>query len=176
MRRKAHPISNTPTTAMQRPWRTTTPSPSLHASPATSTSKACHTTNPGASLRRRIHRSAWKSQFSEVELPLYGVLRSSCPRSCIPPLRYRRTGAPQDSGLSVTMLRGGTRPGEEVRDGPHGANRGVGNRGGVAPTVAVALKTLDRPGLSCSVLYNALQAACLLSFSWSAAFRLEVCC
>src|SRR5919107_2160048 len=30
----------------------------------------------------------------------------------------------------------GTRQGEEVRDGPHGDNRGGGNRGGVAPTAA----------------------------------------
>jgi hypothetical protein len=34
------------------------------------------------------------------------------------------------------MPGGGTRPGEEVRDGPHGDNRCGGNRGGVAPTAA----------------------------------------
>jgi hypothetical protein len=34
-------------------------------------------------------------------------------------------------GFSVTMPGGGTCPGEEVRDGSHG-----GNRGGVAPTAA----------------------------------------
>jgi hypothetical protein len=28
-----------------------------------------------------IHRSAWKEEFSEVELPIYGVLRSSLPAS-----------------------------------------------------------------------------------------------
>src|SRR5215207_7868549 len=39
-------------------------------------------------------------------------------------------------GLFVTMLCGGTRPGEEVRDGPHNNNRGGGNRCGVAPTAA----------------------------------------
>jgi hypothetical protein len=39
MRRTAHPTRKAPTTAMLRPWRTTTPSPSLHVSPATSTSE-----------------------------------------------------------------------------------------------------------------------------------------
>jgi hypothetical protein len=42
----------------------------------------------------------------------------------------------RDSGLSVTMPGGGTRLGEEVKDGPHGDNRGGGNRFGVAPTAA----------------------------------------
>jgi hypothetical protein len=42
----------------------------------------------------------------------------------------------RDSGLWVTMPGGGTRPGEEVKDGPHGDNCGGGNRGGVAPTAA----------------------------------------
>jgi hypothetical protein len=53
---------------------------------------------------------------------------SLCSRYSTPVLR--------DSGLSVTMPGGGTRPGEEVRDGPHSDNRGSGNRGGVAPTAA----------------------------------------
>jgi hypothetical protein len=39
-------------------------------------------------------------------------------------------------GLWVTMPGGGTRPGEEVRDGPHNNNRCGGNRCGVAPTAA----------------------------------------
>jgi hypothetical protein len=34
------------------------------------------------------------------------------------------------------MSGGGTRPGEEVKDGPHSGNRGSGNRGGVARTAA----------------------------------------
>jgi hypothetical protein len=34
------------------------------------------------------------------------------------------------------MPGGGTRPGEEVSDGPHSDNRCGGNRGGVAPTAA----------------------------------------
>src|SRR5215216_3349339 len=38
-RRTAHPIRKVPTKAISCPWRTTTPSPSLHVSPATSTSK-----------------------------------------------------------------------------------------------------------------------------------------
>src|SRR5215212_988500 len=38
-RRKAHPIRKVPTKAISCPWRTTTPSPSLHVSVATSTSK-----------------------------------------------------------------------------------------------------------------------------------------
>src|SRR5215203_2449361 len=40
------------------------------------------------------------------------------------------------ASLSVTMPGGGTRPGEEVRDGPHNNNRCGGNRCGVAPTAA----------------------------------------
>jgi hypothetical protein len=40
------------------------------------------------------------------------------------------------SVLSVTMPGGGTRPGEEVRDGPHSDNRCGDNRGGVARTAA----------------------------------------
>src|SRR5215207_6506623 len=40
------------------------------------------------------------------------------------------------SGLWVTMPGGGTRLGEEVRDGPHNNNRGGGNRCGVAPAAA----------------------------------------
>jgi hypothetical protein len=42
----------------------------------------------------------------------------------------------RDSGLSVTMPGGGTRLGEEVRDGPHSDNRGGGDRSGVAPAAA----------------------------------------
>src|SRR5215218_5968329 len=38
-RSTAHPITTAPTTAMRCAWRTTPPSPSLHASPATSASK-----------------------------------------------------------------------------------------------------------------------------------------
>src|SRR5215217_2210066 len=34
----------------------------------------------------------------------------------------------------LPCLAGGTRPGEEVRDGPHANNRRCCNRGGVAPT------------------------------------------
>src|SRR5215207_2917292 len=40
------------------------------------------------------------------------------------------------ASLSVTMPGGGTRLGEEVRDGPHNNNRCGGNRGGVARTAA----------------------------------------
>ena len=52
------------------------------------------------------------------------------------------------------MPGGGTRPGEEVRDGPHSDNRCGGNRGGVAPTAA-SLRPRVGPGLSGSGLYNA---------------------
>jgi hypothetical protein len=31
-----------------------------------------------------IHRSAWKVEFSEVELPLYGILRRSLPQKWLP--------------------------------------------------------------------------------------------
>jgi hypothetical protein len=58
----------------------------------------------------------------------------------------------RDSGLWVTMPGGGTRLGEEVRDGPHRDNRGGGNRGGVAHTAA-SLRPQARPGLSGSGLY-----------------------
>ena len=40
------------------------------------------------------------------------------------------------SRLSVTMPRGGTRPGEEVKDGSHADNRGRGNRGDIALAAA----------------------------------------
>jgi hypothetical protein len=59
------------------------------------------------------------------------------------------------SSLSVTMPGGGTRPGEEVRDGPHGDNRGGGNRGGVAHTAA-SLRARSEPEHSGSGLYNAV--------------------
>jgi hypothetical protein len=52
------------------------------------------------------------------------------------------------------MPRGGTRPGEEVRDGPHNNNRCGGNLCGVAPTAA-PLKPRVGPGLSGLGLYNA---------------------
>jgi hypothetical protein len=38
--------------------------------------------------------------------------------------------------LWVALTRGGTRPGEEVRDGSHGDNRCGGNRCGITPTAA----------------------------------------
>jgi hypothetical protein len=85
--------------------------------------------------------------------------RRYCPRprwvapSCSAAVRF----APslRDSGLSVTMPGGGTRQGEEVRDGPHGDNRG-----GVAPTAA-PLRPRVGPGLSGSGLYSALGQAVL---------------
>jgi uncharacterized protein YjbI with pentapeptide repeats len=61
----------------------------------------------------------------------------------------------RDSGLSVTMPGGGTRPGEEVRDGPHNNNRCGSNRGGVAPTAA-PLRPRSEPEHSGFGLYNAL--------------------
>jgi uncharacterized protein YjbI with pentapeptide repeats len=61
----------------------------------------------------------------------------------------------RDSGLSVTMPGGGTRPGVEVRDGPHNNNRCGSNRGGVAPTAA-PLRPRSEPEHSGSGLYNAL--------------------
>ena len=69
----------------------------------------------------------------------------------------------RDSGLSVTMPGGGTRLGEEVRDGPYGDNRGSGNRCGVAPTAT--------PLRSQAGLYNALGRAFLDSLL-GAAFAL----
>ena len=60
--------------------------------------------------------------------------------------------------LSVTMPGGGTRPGEEVRDGPHNNNRCGCNRCGVAPTAA-SLRPRDGLGLSGSGLYTAVGRA-----------------
>jgi hypothetical protein len=70
------------------------------------------------------------------------------------PLRCARGATPDLRGvsLSVTMPGGGTRPGEEVRDGPHDNNRGGGTRCGVAPTAA---SLRPRAGLSGSGLYTA---------------------
>jgi hypothetical protein len=55
------------------------------------------------------------------------------------------------------MPGGGTRPGEEVRDGPHNNNRCGGNRGGVAPTAA-SLRPRVGLGLSGSGLILLLVA------------------
>jgi hypothetical protein len=81
---------------------------------------------------------------------------SLCSRCCTPVLR--------DSGLCVTMPGGGTRLGEEVRDGPYGDNRRGGNRSGVAPAAA--------PLRSQAGLYNALGRAFLDSLLGGAAFAL----
>src|SRR5215218_9861349 len=56
------------------------------------------------------------------------------------------------------MPGGGTRPGEEVRDGPHNNNRCGGNRGGVTPTAA-PLRARSEPEYSGSGLYNPLGRA-----------------
>ena len=74
----------------------------------------------------------------------------------------------QSYGTPAFPLRclGGTRPGEEVRDGPHSDNRGSGNRCGVAPTAA--------PLRSQAGLYNALGRAFLDSLL-GAAFALPGC-
>src|SRR5829696_2503943 len=58
-RRTAHPIRKA-NTAMLRPRRTTTPSPPLHASPATSTSKHATHRGPARFSLALILRSAWK--------------------------------------------------------------------------------------------------------------------
>src|SRR5215207_2023840 len=59
-RRTAHPTRKVTTKAISCPWRTTTPSPSLHASLATNVSK--HATQPPLVhlSGRPIHPSAWK--------------------------------------------------------------------------------------------------------------------
>ena len=66
------------------------------------------------------------------------------------------------ASLSVTMPGGGTRPGEEVRDGPHNNNRCGGNRGGVAPTAA-SLKPRVGLGLTGSGLIMRLLVAASFS-------------
>src|SRR5829696_7823734 len=71
-RSTAHPITTAPTTAMRCAWRTTTPSPSLHASPATSASK--HAT-------RRTLAHLYGGLFTQVRGRV--ILRSSLARSCI---------------------------------------------------------------------------------------------
>ena len=58
--------------------------------------------------------------------------------------------------FGLPSLAGEPRPGEEVRDGSHGDNRGGDNRGGVAPTAA-PLRPQVGPGLSGSGLYRALR-------------------
>ena len=49
--------------------------------------------------------------------------------------------------FGLPSLAGEPRPGEEVRDGPHGDNRCGGNRCGIAPTAA-PLRPQVGPGLS----------------------------
>jgi hypothetical protein len=60
------------------------------------------------------------------------------------------------------MPGGGTRPGEEVRDGPHNNNSCGGNRGGVAPTAA-SLKPRVGLGLTGSGLIMRLLVAASFS-------------
>jgi hypothetical protein len=67
---------------------------------------------------------------------LYFILSSAALGGPILQRGLRFAPSLRDSGLSVTMPGGGTRLGEEVKDGPHGDNRGGGNRFGVAPTAA----------------------------------------
>jgi hypothetical protein len=88
--------------------------------------------------------------------------RRYCPRprwvapSCSAALALPRAYGTPVFGLPCL---GGTRPGEEVKDGPHGDNRGGGNRCGVAPTSA---PLRSRAGiLQGSGLYNALGRAFL---------------
>src|SRR5215204_4530407 len=64
-RRTAHPIRKVPTKAMLRPWRTTTPSPSLRASPATSASKHATLRSP-ALLCCPYSPKCVEGEFSEV--------------------------------------------------------------------------------------------------------------
>src|SRR5829696_954141 len=86
-----------------------------------------------------------------------------------PSLRPEPTGA---VAFPLPCL-GGTRMGEEVRDGPHGDNRGSGNRGGVAPTAAPL-----RPqagvlrGVPAVIMLLLLAASRALSFPHGAAFAL----
>jgi hypothetical protein len=67
---------------------------------------------------------------------LYFILSSAALGGPILQRGLRFAPSLRDSGLSVTMPGGGTRPGEEVRDGSHSDNRCCGNRFGVAPTAA----------------------------------------
>src|SRR5688572_21926301 len=69
-----------------------------------------------------------RCSFNDVVATLAKHKTPRCARCETPVLR--------GASLSVTMPGGGTRPGEEVRDGPHSDNRGGGNRGGVARTAA----------------------------------------
>jgi hypothetical protein len=76
IRRTAHPIRKATTKAISCTWRTTAPSPSLACVSCYLHLQACHTTKPGASLRKPMYRSAWKgycanfaqTAFSEVRL------------------------------------------------------------------------------------------------------------
>ena len=62
------------------------------------------------------------------------------------------------SGLSVTMPRGGTRPGEEVRDGSYADNRGRGNRGGIVPPALRLLRVGAGTAGPCTTLEAALDS------------------
>src|SRR5215218_4764882 len=86
------------------------------------------------------------------------VWRGLLPPPSLPDSRTDRAGSPHRIWRSLPLLCPGPtgllsfryhasrgNPSEEVRDGPHGANRGVGNRGGGASTVAV-VPLKPRPG------------------------------
>ena len=57
-----------------------------------------------------------------------------------------------------TIPRGGTQPGEEVRDGSHADNRGGGNRGGLAPTALRLLRVGAGTAGQCTTLEAALDS------------------
>src|SRR5918994_4542856 len=67
-RRTAHPIRKVPTTAMRCPRRTTTHPPSLTCVPCYLRLEACHTTKPGAPLRKAYSPKCVEGEFCELLL------------------------------------------------------------------------------------------------------------
>src|SRR5215203_4729352 len=99
---------------------------------------------------RRCSYPASRASKSRTRGALTGVLRAPAFIRPLAALGRLRCGAafalPRAHGAPVFPLPAsrGTRPGEEVRDGPHGGNRCGGDRGGVVPT-AVLLRSQAGP-------------------------------
>src|SRR5215208_6322769 len=107
-RKTAHPIRKATTKAISCPWRATTPSPSSHVSPATSTTKHATQLTLAHLSERLIHRSAWKAnskkfggtEFSEVQRRCVGMGGASAPSLN----RFTRSLSHLTSSLSAAIL------------------------------------------------------------------------
>src|SRR5215212_11779851 len=76
IRSKAHPIRKATTKAMQRPWRTTAPSPSLGMCPLLLVPRSMPHNEPWRISKGLIHRSAWKRSSRKS---ISGILHSPGP-------------------------------------------------------------------------------------------------